>query len=469
MGNKQNMTTREVEQIQDIIDEKQDHRASEDSFVLFCSRLFGVSPQPREGFRSTLKRDLLKKHPSFAENSVESRSANNSFFTQLHTMLMKKQAMVGALVVAALIVGGGLLVLNSNKASTYEDHVAAAYENVEALSEALRGERLTSVSVPFFVDVAHAEGETSKGDITVSGEYYSKGGGYIISEETVDDFTVAVVAETEAAIEIVENLDGNLEAQIALADINDLQAISLAVFTDAAALVESDEAQEAVAEAIDLTAEQAEAVAEVLLAIESGDEDVAVDIETSEDKTAEELEAEKAAREAERQALVDDRLAELTTYLETLDPESAEYAHLKKQLDRAEEGLADGKLGRAYGLTTSLAAKMRNAEKRAEIREKKVERLGEERVAELEAKRGGEFSKFKKNADERKQALEDRKATVEERKANVEDKKANAAERKTNVQERKADVPDKEVEVRKKKEPKKPQASTDRRIKKNPN
>lgn len=119
----------------------------------------------------------------------------------------------------------------------------------------------------------------------------AKGAGEEVDEDLIEELISQIVEETEAALELADENSDPLALQETLDQINQLQTDTLETFNDALDFVEDETAVEALTDAITTTEEEQEqvetALQETETAIESGDETVVVDIETSQDPTDE--------------------------------------------------------------------------------------------------------------------------------------------------------------------------------------
>ncbi len=317
----------------------------------------------------------LLKWKIFAKlcGKIFDKELQQSFLYINYIIKMKTRVILPAL---GILVGGFVL-LNAN-GSSYQDHLANADESIAELRVLAQGGELVQKDSFELIPTAHAGGSTTE------------------IEELVRELVQKIIAETEAAIEEVEELDNAAETAEALVAVDSIQDETVEVLDEVIENVEIEDVtvMEEVTEAIEETAEVNEkievALEETEVAIEAGAEEVEVEITTSEDiedveSTDEEDEPTKTEVRAEAAKAV---YEEAQALLATFEDEGLEVNNkLQSKIDKIEAAIeaceAEGakcKAGRIKGLSTALKAKARNELRKAAKKARKGEEVVEEEV-----------------------------------------------------------------------------------------
>jgi len=313
-----------------------------------------------------------------------------------------------AFAVAAIVLAlGGSWFYNQN---SYSYHLGKAKVALADLQSVLGGKPIARN--PF---VAQAFAEDSVPAATVN-------------EAQVVNLAQVVVLETEKAIEIVENKTDPVSVGQALAEVVALQDSTVPVLAAAVDAMVTAEATQTVAAALSTTTTDQVVVVQaqnfVALAASNGETHVAIDMQTASDAqpavvgvaVAEGGEEDDAERLEEAKATYLEAKAQIEKLKASgTDPEVL--ASLQAKLDKVVAAFEDGKIGRAQGLSTAIAAQGRHWAKK-EVRDEKrknEEAKGKESDEEddsLESE--SEIDEVEKDKDEEEKDGEGRKESNRE-------------------------------------------------------
>ncbi len=278
-----------------------------------------------------------------------------SLFTFLTKITMNTFKKYAASAIAVVVVITGMMYFNQH---SYAYHLNKAKTALAQLETVLQGDSAELALIPS----AYAEDDESA-----------------VDEDAVEALVEEAVGETENAIEAAEDLSDPKKLGNALGAINEVQEEAIDVLADAIEAVRSAETMDAVAAALEKAAQQEalvdEAVDFVEKAKENGEKDVAIDIDTTEDEDEEAGEEDVSEDSGEKLADAQRRFEEARQAMEQLragEHNEETLAKLEARMERVQTALEEGKVGRAFGLTTAVKAKTRNMERQAEKLKKKA-------------------------------------------------------------------------------------------------
>ncbi len=334
-----------------------------------------ITGAPRYSISSELDRKVQgalgwqKMSPTLELEAEESLLS----FNWITPWLMKSFKQFAVVIAALVLMVGGFWFYTQN---SYSYHLGKAKAALADLQSVLDGKPIAQNP---FMNRAFAEDSDPS---------------TAVNEALVVDLTETVVEETEQAIEIVEEESDPVVVEAALEEVVVLQDETVPVLAAAAEAVTSDEAVQAVADALETTTTDQAVVVQaqefVAEAASAGETEVAIDIQTSSDVASVDESAEE--EEDDDGKKLEDAKAEYQdakTMIDELKASGAtdeELAKLQAKLDKVVAAFEEGKIGRAHGLSTAIAAQSKHRVRKAEREEsKKMKAEEEEAASDLQA------------------------------------------------------------------------------------
>ncbi|MBI5422329.1 hypothetical protein HZA44_04315 [Candidatus Peregrinibacteria bacterium] len=249
----------------------------------------------------------------------------------------------------------------------------------------------------------------------------------VINEAVVTQLATTVVQETEKAIDIAETKTDPMVVQQALAEISVVQDQTVPVLADATVAVTTAEATQKISIALQITTtdqsilqKAQEFVAQATL---NGDTQVAIDIQTSSDdeedkkdskdedgKDGDKKDEEKTDEQKATEAKANLEAAKaLVEELKTAKVDQEDIDKILKKIEKAEEALKDGKMGRAYGLSTAALAQAKHLLKEAKEEDKKEEEKSKDEEKKGDEDKDEDKGDEEKNKDGEKSKEEDKR------------------------------------------------------------
>lgn len=328
-----------------------------------------------------------------SENELPEPPHVLTFITQ---WLMQSFKQFGAVLATIVVLVGGLFFYTQN---SYSYHLNKAKVALADLQDVLEGKPSGVAWVP----MALAEESQPA-----------------VDEAQVAQLSTTVVSETEKAIDIAENKTDPAVIQQALGEISAVQDETVPVLAAAAEAVTSEGATQTVAAALQTTTTDQSMVLQaqnfVATAVASGESGVAIDIQTSSEAPAVEEEAKDEEGRLEQAKSEYKDAKALIEQLKASGADAETLSKLQSKLDKVVAAFEEGKVGRAHGLSTAIAAQSKHL-----IREKDEEKDDDDKKDEDE---NNEASK------EEKGQAEKAKSNLEEAAKLVEQMKADGAEQK---------------------------------------